>query len=203
MIEFREFAADYFERFRAVIERFPKEPLEQALNLIEGVRTRGGTLWVAGNGGSAAISDHLVCDATKGTHVHGMPPLRAISLASNNALLTALANDMSYGEVFRLQLEYYLRPEDAVLLISSSGNSPNVVAACEAAKAFGVPTLALVGFDGGKLRGLADVVVWVPVDNYGITEDIHQGIMHCLTQFMRARAEADSPAAARSVARSA
>jgi phosphoheptose isomerase len=190
VIEFREFAADYFERFRTVIERFPKEPLEQALNLIEGVRTRGGTLWVAGNGGSAAISDHLVCDATKGTHVCGTPPLRAISLASNNALLTALANDMSYAEVFSLQLEYYVRPEDAVLLISSSGNSPNVVAACEAARAAGIPTLALVGFDGGKLRGLADVVVWVPVDNYGITEDIHQSIMHCLTQFMRARAEA-------------
>jgi len=121
-IEFREFADGYFARFRETIARLAPEPLEQALNLIEGVRTRGGTLWVAGNGGSAAIADHLVCDATKGTHLPGMPPLRAISLASNNALLTALANDVSYAEVFRLQLEYYVRPPDAVLLISSSGN---------------------------------------------------------------------------------
>jgi D-sedoheptulose 7-phosphate isomerase len=186
---FRSFADEYFGNFAAAIGALSREPLEQVVDILEGVRQRGGTVWVAGNGGSAAISDHLVCDATKGTYVPGGGPLRSVSLSSNGPMLTALANDIEYAEVFRQQLEYYLRPEDAVLVISSSGNSPNVVAACEYAREKGVPTIAFVGFDGGKLRSLADVAIWVPVRNYGICEDAHQAVMHCITQYMRARAE--------------
>ena len=104
-------------------------------------------------------------------------------------MLTALANDMAYDQVFSRQLVYYLRPEDAVLLISSSGNSPNVVEACLYARERGVPTIAFVGFDGGRLRALADHVVWVPVDTYGMAEDTHQSVMHCVTQYLRYRAE--------------
>jgi len=185
----RGFADAYFGKFASAIAALSQQPLQQVVDILDEVRLRGGTVWVAGNGGSAAISDHLVCDATKCTHVQGQSPLRALSLAANGALLTALANDIEYGEVFRLQLEYYLQPEDAVLLISSSGNSRNVVAACEFARERGVPTIAFVGFDGGKLRSLADVVVWVPVHNYGICEDAHQAVMHCVTQYLRARSE--------------
>ena len=157
--------------------------------MFERVREQGGTLWVAGNGGSAAISDHLICDTTKWTYVEGLPPVRSVSLVSNGPMLTALANDVSYEEVFSRQLRYYLRPEDAVVLISSSGNSPNVVAACRFAGERGVPTIAFVGFDGGELRKLADHVLHVPVDNYGMAEDTHQSLMHCLTQYMLHRAE--------------
>ena len=149
-----------------------------------GVGKAGGTVWVAGNGGSAAISDHTVCDVTKGTHADGMPPFKSVSLASNGPMLTALANDYSYDEVFSRQLEYYLKPEDAVLLVSSSGNSPNVVKACEYANARGVPTIAFTGFSGGKLKEMAKVSVWIPVDNYGMTEDIHQSLIHVITQYI-------------------
>jgi phosphoheptose isomerase len=187
--EFRAYARDYYRRFREVIEALDTAPLEGVLALFERVRDGGGTIWVAGNGGSAAISDHLVCDTTKWTYVEGRPPIRSLSLASNGPMLTALGNDLGYAEVFRQQLAYYLRPEDAVLLISSSGSSPNVVQACRYAKERGVPTIAFVGFDGGELRKLADHVVWVPVDNYGMAEDTHQSVMHCLTQYLRYRAE--------------
>ena len=145
---------------------------------------------MAGNGGSAAIADHTVCDCSKGTHVPGVAPFRTISLASNVPMLTALANDISYDAVFSEQLKYYMTDKDALLVVSSSGNSPNVVNACEYAKAEGVPTVAFVGFKGGKLAEVADVTVHIAVDNYGIVEDTHQSLIHMLTQYMKARSQA-------------
>ena len=105
-------------------------------------------------------------------------------------MLTALANDFAYEEVFCKQLEFYLEPEDTVLLVSSSGNSPNVVKACEYANSRGVPTISFTGFSGGKLKEIAQVSVWVPVDNYGMTEDIHQSLIHVITQYIGKRASA-------------
>lgn len=190
MADFERFVEQYYRSFAAVLESFDKAPLAEILSLMDRVAERGGTLWVAGNGGSASISDHTACDATKGTFIDGEPPLRCVSLSANAAMLTALANDVGYDQVFRHQLMYYMRPEDAVLLVSSSGSSPNVVEACRYARKCGVPTIAFVGFDGGELATLADQVVHVRIDNYGIAEDTHQSLMHVLTQYRLARAEA-------------
>jgi len=190
MSEFRRFVDDYYARFVAAIEAFDRAALEGVLGVFEGVARSGGTLWVAGNGGSASISDHTVCDTTKGTWVEGQPPLRSVSPSANNAMITALGNDIGYEDVFRQQLMYYLQPGDALLVVSSSGNSPNVVAACRYANERGVPTIAFVGFKGGVLSEIADHVVWIPADNYGIAEDTHQSLMHVLTQYLRQQAEA-------------
>lgn len=190
MSEFESFVDDYYDRFVAALQDFDRTPMVAIFETLERVHAAGGTVWVAGNGGSAAIADHTVCDVTKGSHVEGTTPLRSVSLSANGPMLTALANDLSYADVFREQLIYYLGPDDAVLLVSSSGNSPNVVAACQYAKEQGVPTIAFVGFEGGELGRLADHTVWIPVKNYGIVEDAHQSLMHVLTQYLRVRAEA-------------
>ncbi len=186
--DFDTFVTDYYERFVNTVNEFDKSTMPQVLEIFSRVSDAGGTIWVAGNGGSAAISDHAVCDTTKLTYVEGKPPVKSISLASNGPMLTALANDFSYEDVFSKQLEYYLEHEDAVLLVSSSGNSPNVVKACEYANSRGVPTIAFTGFSGGKLKDIAQVSVWVPVDNYGMTEDIHQSLMHVISQYISRRA---------------
>jgi phosphoheptose isomerase len=188
--KFENFVDDYYEHFLRALREFDRTPMAAICDTLERVRDSGGTVWVAGNGGSAAIADHTVCDATKGTYVDGANPLRSVSLSANGPMLTALANDLSYDEVFRQQLIYYLGPKDAVLLVSSSGNSPNVVAACRYAKEQGVPTIAFVGFEGGELGRLADHTVWIPAKNYGIVEDAHQSLMHVFTQYLRVRAEA-------------
>lgn len=185
--EFESFVRSYYERFTAALRDFDKKPLSDVLSVFERVTAAGGTIWVAGNGGSAAIADHTVCDTTKGTFLEGKLPLRSISLAANGAMLTALANDIAYERVFSEQLKYYLEENDAVLLVSSSGNSPNVVEACRYANERGVPTVAFVGFNGGRLAELARHVVWIQVDNYGIVEDTHQSLMHVLTQYLKAR----------------
>jgi D-sedoheptulose 7-phosphate isomerase len=190
MTTFDAFVDDYYGRFITALQSFDRKPLQDVLAVIDGVIAADGVVWVAGNGGSAAISNHAVCDLTKWTHLEGVPTLRCLSLSCNVPMLTALGNDVGYDEVFSLQLKYYAKPGDAVLLISSSGNSPNVVKACEYANAHRIPSLAFVGFKGGKLRELATHSVWIPVENYGIVEDAHQSLMHVLTQYIRVRGEA-------------
>ena len=192
MDAFPQFLADYQDRLVAALRRVDAKCLEAILEILLRVSRGGGTVYVAGNGGSASLSDHSACDLSKGTHSDGHSPLRTVSLASNAALITAIANDVAYDQVFRKQLEYFLRDGDAVLLVSASGSSPNVVEACRYARKRGVPTLAFVGFDGGELRRIADHVVHVEVDNYGIVEDVHQGLMHVLSQFV-ARVRSQSP----------
>lgn len=188
MTDLNDFLTSYYQRFAETLLSFDKGPLADILGVFDAVTAAGGTVWVAGNGGSAAIADHTVCDCSKGTYVEGQSPFRTISLTSNVAMLTALGNDISYDDVFSEPLKYYLKPEDAVLLVSSSGNSGNVVKACEYANAQGVPTIAFVGFKGGKLKEAATHVVHIEVENYGIVEDTHQSLIHALTQYMKARA---------------
>lgn len=184
------FVTDYYRRFAETIQAFELGPLADVQAVIDDVRKAGGTLWVAGNGGSAAIADHIVCDCAKGTYVEGQPPLRTVALTSNGPILTALGNDISYDTVFSEQLKYYLTDKDALLVVSSSGNSPNVVNACAYANERGVPTIAFVGFKGGKLKDIARHVMHVEADNYGIVEDMHMSFIHVLTQYMTARAKA-------------
>ena len=187
MTDFDDFTTSYFQRFAEALLAFDKAPLNDVLAVFDGVIARGGTVWIAGNGGSAGIANHTVCDVSKGTHVPGVTPCRMISLAANVPMMTALANDISYDDVFSEQLKYYLTERDALLVVSSSGNSPNVVKACEYAKSQGVPTIAFVGFKGGKLSEIADTVAHIAVDNYGIVEDIHQSLIHVLTQYIHGR----------------
>lgn len=181
------FIDDYYKRFAEALLSFDKSPLLDVLTVFDAVSANGGTVWVAGNGGSAAIANHTVCDCSKGTHVDGHMPLRTQSLAANVPLLTAIGNDISYDAVFSEPLKYFLTEKDALLVVSSSGNSPNVVNACEYANAQGVPTVAFVGFKGGRLAEIARHVVHVPVENYGIVEDTHQSLIHVLTQYMKHR----------------
>jgi D-sedoheptulose 7-phosphate isomerase len=186
---FESYVGDYYQRFADALLTFDKAPLTEVLAVLDRVIAAGGVVWTAGNGGSAAIANHTVCDMSKGTHVEGHAPLRSISLTSNIPILTALGNDISYDDIFAEQLKYYLTDRDALLVVSSSGNSPNVVRACEYANARGVPTIAFVGFKGGRLKEIATHVIHVPAENYGIVEDTHMSLIHCLTQYLTARAK--------------
>ena len=172
MHAFNEFASDYYKRFAETAQSFDHTPLNDVLAVFDRVAAQGGIIWIAGNGGSAGIADHSVCDVSKGTFVPGTTPFRMISLSANGPLLTALGNDISYDDVYSEPLKYYLTEKDALLVVSSSGNSPNVVKAVEYANAQKVPTMAFVGFKGGKLKEIAETVVHVEVDNYGIVEDL-------------------------------
>lgn len=141
---------------------------------------------VCGNGGSAAIVEHMACDHTKGVACDTNLKPFFIPLASNVSMITAIANDIAYDQIFAKQIEWFNGPA-AVLVISSSGNSPNIINALLTAKQKNYLTMAMVGFDGGKIfkEKLADVIVHSPSNNYGVVEDSHQSIMHIMAQNIR------------------
>lgn len=184
MDSFDSFFREYQDRFRAAIDAWDRRALEQIATEMAACRKRGGTVLIAGNGGSAAIANHTECDASKGTSRDGRPALNSRSLSANPSMITAIGNDIAFDAIFEKQLEFYMRPEDLVVVVSSSGKSPNVVRACRLAKARGVRTIALVGFSGGELKELADVVLHVAVNDYGVVEDMHQASFHLVTQWL-------------------
>lgn len=143
------------------------------------------TVFVCGNGGSAAISNHLHCDHVKGVQTDTDLRPRIVSLVSVMETMTAIANDISYDDVFLYQLRTHANTGDTLIVVSSSGNSENVVRAAQWAKDNNVNVIALTSFEGDRARGLADVSLHVIADNYGIAEDVHQSIMHILAQFIR------------------
>lgn len=152
-----------------------------AAKALRSARERSATVYVAGNGGSATTASHMVTDLMFG---RGLPEpgLRVIGLADNQAVITATANDVSYDEVFARQLRRLARPGDVLILVSASGNSPNVVRAAEVAREMEVTIIGLTGFDGGRLLELSEVSVHVPSpsDAYGPVEDVHLIINHML-----------------------
>jgi phosphoheptose isomerase len=178
------YLSEYSISLQKCLVSIPPEAINAARQLMLDVRASGHRIFVAGNGGSAAIADHLGCDWQKGIHIAGRPGLHVHSLTSNTALLTAVANDFGYSQSFAFQLEMAeLRPGDAVILISSSGNSENIVKAAEFAKSRKSKVIGLTGFSGGQLKALADVSLHIPFSNYGLVEDAHQALMHVLAQF--------------------
>ena len=149
---------------------------------------QGKTIYTAGNGASAAIAQHWACDYTKGCSdlESGFKP-KVISLSANIPLMTAISNDISYDEVYSYQLERLANPGDVFISISSSGNSPSVVRACEVADAKGMDIVALTGFNGGRTRELAHYPIHVNVQEYEAVEDIHQAVMHMIAKYLRTK----------------
>jgi phosphoheptose isomerase len=159
--------------------------LDQAAELLLAAYTRGDRVFCCGNGGSAAIANHLQCDHVKGIATSTDLRPRVVSLSASLELLTAIANDISYDDVFAYQLESQASAGDVLIAISSSGRSPNIVRALTWAREHGVGTIALTGFTGGSAREIADVTVHVDGANYGVVEDLHQAVMHALAQYLR------------------
>src|SRR3954465_6217052 len=158
----REDIERYWYELAGVARSMPFEALGEAAEELLACRARRGTVFVVGNGGSAATASHFACDLAKGTRTPGVPPFRVVPLTDNVPLLTAWANDTSYDRVFAEQLATLVRPGDVVVAISASGNSENVLAATRVARQLGATTIALTGQSGGRLGRLAELTIRVP-----------------------------------------
>jgi phosphoheptose isomerase len=182
-------AMPYFDGYIAAtasaISTIEAAAVEAAAAVLIDAYTRGRLVFSCGNGGSAAISNHLQCDHVKGIRTATDIAPRVVSLSSNVELLTAIANDIGYSEVFAYQLQSQASARDVLIAVSSSGRSPNILRGLSWAREHGLRTIALTGFDGGEARTLADVCIHVDTCNYGIIEDVHQTIMHALAQYIR------------------
>jgi D-sedoheptulose 7-phosphate isomerase/D-glycero-D-manno-heptose 1,7-bisphosphate phosphatase len=159
--------------------------LDRATKILLDAYKIGRLTFSCGNGGSAAVANHLQCDHLKGVRNGTDLRSRVVSLCSNVELLTAIANDIGYHDSFVFQLRAQSEPGDVLIAVSSSGRSTNIIRALQWGRDNGLRTIALTGFDGGEARELAEVAVHVDSTNYGIVEDLHQSIMHAMAQYIR------------------
>ncbi len=181
-----EYAGRYTAYIADLLDQLDYAAIERVGLLLEDARQRGRTIFLVGNGGSAATASHLACDLSLGPRVFGGKAYRAISLSDNTALISAAGNDLGFDTVFVEQLKTLLRRGDVVVAISASGNSPNVVKAVEYANHAGAVTIGLTGFDGGRLRQIAAEQIHVPTPkgDYGPVEDLHLMLNHLITSYL-------------------
>jgi len=181
-----QFARDYVEHLTRILRRLDCEAVGRLIDLFLEARSRGSTIFFLGNGGSAATASHFASDMGFCASPEGRTPFRSLSLTANNAFITCLANDIGYENVFSWQLRNLMRPGDVVVGISASGNSPNCVKALEYARDNGGIPVAIVGFDGGKMRKIASHVIHIETQKgeYGPVEDIHMVLDHLISNFL-------------------
>jgi phosphoheptose isomerase len=179
------YATAYFGELNKALATIDPVAMSAAGQLLLEASVARTTTFSCGNGGSAAIANHLACDCMKGVQAGTALLPRVHSLSANVELMSAIVNDMSVQEMFAFQLRSLGSKGDLLVAISSSGSSPNIIKAIEDAKALGMKTIALTGFNGGDAAKVADVSLHVDAHNYGVVEDAHQSLMHILAQFVR------------------
>lgn len=175
----------YFERITAAAKTVNRSALAAAGRLLAERAAQGKMIFSCGNGGSAAISNHLICDCMKGVRSNGWLKPKVNSLSSAVELITAIVNDIGPEEMFSFQLTSMASEGDVLIAISSSGASPNIIKALNTAREMKMATIAMTGFSGGDSVRLADVSLHVDAENYGVVEDVHQSLMHILAQYLR------------------
>ncbi len=181
----KELAKAYLDELKKDLDNMPLEKIEQLIRMLKEVQDNNGHIYIIGNGGSASLASHMACDLSKGTlkryYNDGEQRLKVVSLVDNVALLTALANDLSYEEIFVQQLKSLLKPEDILIIITGSGNSKNLIRAAQFAKERKAKIFGILGFDGGELIHLVDDYIHLPIHNYGRIEDCHLVLNHIIT----------------------
>ena len=175
----------YISELMLSLRTIPFDKVELIVQILLDVHKTGKHVYVMGNGGSAATASHFVCDLAKGTKIEGKKPFKVTSLNDNIPLLTAWSNDLSYETVFKSQLEDILEEGDLVIAFTGSGNSPNILRALEYSMSVGAKTIAFTGFNGGKVKELADVCLIVNSDNMERIEDIHLVLEHLIKLYLK------------------
>ena len=157
-------------------------------NIIEEILTavkRQKNIFSCGNGGSASTAEHLSCDFSKGSCTDTNLNIKVFSLNSNVSLMTAIANDISYDDIFSYQLARFGKPNDILLLFSVSGSSKNILKCAKEAKRKKIKIISFTGFNGGKIKKLSKYNTNFATNNFGIVEDCHLSIMHFISQYIR------------------
>lgn len=186
-----EFAQKYFSYLKEVLDSITLDAIEKLVAEFEAARADGKTIFVVGNGGSATtattLANDIGFDIIKKTGTN--KPFKVLAFTDNTSVITAIANDVGYENIFLNQLKIHYGPGDKLLAISASGNSRNVVAAAEWVKQQGGRIISFVGFSGGKLMEISDVVVHVKSEfgEYGPVEDSHLVLNHILAHWFQCK----------------
>lgn len=176
----------YFRELNELVPQLPYGAITTIASAFLEAFAEQRTVFVFGNGGSAASASHMMCDMNKGASglSAGQRP-RVLALTDNVSLISAWANDFGYERIFSEQLKTFVKPRDVAFAISTSGDSPNILLALETAREYGAMTLGLAGCQGGQMKALCDVCAVVPSENVQVIEDLHHAMMHSIFTTVR------------------
>jgi len=178
------FYFEYLNKLTSVAKSIDTISLNNAIELITKTIKKNNFIYVCGNGGSAAIADHYICDFFKQLSKYTNLKAKIKNLNSDSSLISAISNDISYDEIFKIQAERYMMKNDILILISSSGNSKNIKKVLKFCKKKKIKTIGFTNFSGGFLKKNCDISIHSKINNYGIGEDINHILMHMMMQFI-------------------
>jgi D-sedoheptulose 7-phosphate isomerase len=184
---------EYLIRLQAAVHALPREQMNALGETLLRAYRNNKQVFLLGNGGSSSTASHMAADLAKNTIAPNMKRFRIVSLNDNAAIMTALANDLGYENVFSEQLTNLVQAGDVLIVVSASGNSPNVLKAIHYARSRSAEIVGLLGFDGGEAAALSDIALIVPSEHYGVVEDVHLIINHILVDYFRARLDEIRP----------
>jgi phosphoheptose isomerase len=178
---------EYFENIHHISKNIDYETVSKISIFLKTIIKKNSNIFVAGNGGSAAVANHLLCDFNKGTKILSKNKLkpRVISLSNSIEIITAISNDINYNKIFSFQLENFHKKGDCLICFSSSGQSKNIIEVMKFAKKNSIKTILFQGFGKLNKKIQPDYYLNVNFKNYGITEDIFQSIMHAISQSIK------------------
>ena len=179
------FAKQYLRKLSLLFETIDTTVIAKIIEVLEKANNSNACVYVIGNGGSASTASHMVNDIGVGLRRRDLLNVNMQSLADNTASCSAIANDVGYDAIFSLQLQGILKKEDVVIALSCSGNSPNIIKACEYTKEVGATLIGVSGFDGGKLNSMSDISFHVATNKgeYGLVEDMHMILDHIIYSY--------------------
>lgn len=177
---------EYFRELNELVPQLPYSDIATIASTFLDAFTEQRTVYVFGNGGSAASASHMMCDMTKGAGgLNADQRPRVMALTDNVSLISAWANDFGYERIFSEQLKTFVKPRDVAFAVSTSGDSPNILLALETAREYGAITVGLAGCRGGQMKALCDVCAVVPSENVQVIEDLHHAVMHSIFTAVR------------------
>ena len=180
-----EYYKNYVSIKNKLLNKINKNELKNIIEEILTAAKKQKNIFSCGNGGSASTAEHLSCDFSKGSCTDTSLNIKVFSLNSNVSLMTAIANDISYDDIFSYQLARFGKPNDILLLFSVSGSSKNILKCAKEAKRKKIKIISFTGFDGGKIKKLSKYNINFSTNNFGIAEDCHLSIMHFISQYIR------------------
>ena len=186
-----KFIGNFLDEVQEAIKAIPRKEVSKALNILQATYESDGRIYIFGNGGSLALASHWVSDFNKTVFSHHLNEyskrFQAFRVPSTDSEITAWANDVGYDMIFAGPLKNYMQDSDILIAISSSGNSENVIKAVELAKKLKIPVIGLTGFDGGKLKRLADAKLHIKTEKgqYEVVESVHGVILHMMTKYFK------------------
>ena len=185
LLKSKEYFEEYISIKNILLKKVNNKELQKVINEILIATKKKKNFFSCGNGGSASTAEHLSCDFSKGSCTNNNLNIKVHSLNSNTALMTAIANDISYDDVFSYQLNRFGKANDVLFAFSVSGTSKNIIKCAKIAKKKKIKIISFTGFNGGKLKKLSKHNINFSSNNFGIVEDCHSSMMHIISQFIR------------------